>query len=175
MKKRLQSIVLILVLVCLMAGCGNRSYKQGMEELEKGNYKEAAELLEKYVEKNEEAADAYRGLGMAYWEQEDYEKALDAFKNAVEAGCEKTGAIYHLMGNCALKLSKPEDALNYYEAGLKLEGNSKKAIQEMKFNSIAACEQMKDWEGAKDRLASYMEDYPDDKDAEKEAEFLETR
>lgn len=175
MKRRIQSMVLILVLICLMAGCGNRSYKQGMEELEKGNNKEAAELLEKYVEKNKESADAYRGLGMAYWEQENYEKALDAFVNAVDAGCEKTGTIYHLMGNCALKLGNAEEALKYYEEGLKLEGNSKKAIQEMKFNSIAACEQMKDWEGAKEKLASYMEEYPDDQEAAKEAEFLETR
>lgn len=173
--KKIQSLLLILMLASILAGCGSRSYKQGMEELEKGNYKEAAVLLEEYVEKNDEAADAFRGLGMAYWEQEEYEKARDAFKSALDNGAEKTGALYSFLGNCELKLSHPEEALKYYEEGLKLEGNSNELTQEMKFNSIAACEQMKDWEGAKERLASYTEEYPDDKEAMKEAEFLETR
>lgn len=173
--KKIKSILLILMLVSMLAGCGSRSYKQGMEELEKGNYKEAAVLLEEYVAENDDAADAFRGLGMAYWEQQDYEKALNAFEHALKAGCEETGALYHFLGDCTLKTKQPEKALEYYQKGLKQEGNSAELTQEMKFNSIAACEQMKDWEGAKEKLASYIEEYPDDKEAMKEAEFLETR
>ena len=167
--------MMIGVVVLLLAGCGNRSYKKGMEELENGNYKEAAAELQEAVKNDKEAADAYRGLGIALWEQEDYERAAGAFQSALDAGTEKTGTIYNFLGACELKLEHPEKALQYYEQGLKLEGSSKAVIREMEYNSIAACEQMKDWDSAKEKLSKYVEKYPDDEKAAKEAEFLETR
>ena len=45
----------------------------------------------------------------------------------------------------------------------------------MRFNIIAAYEKLEDWENAKAKLAEYTEEYPDDEQAAKEAEFLETR
>lgn len=40
---------------------------------------------------------------------------------------------------------------------------------------IVACEGMEDWEQAKEKLEEYIAKYPEDEEAEKEAEFLETR
>ncbi|MEI3218996.1 MAG: tetratricopeptide repeat protein [Lachnoclostridium sp.] len=45
----------------------------------------------------------------------------------------------------------------------------------MMFNEIAAYEKMGDYETAKEKLREYTEKYPDDENAAKEAEFLETR
>ena len=45
----------------------------------------------------------------------------------------------------------------------------------MEYNAIVACEGMEDWEQAKERLEKYTDKYPEDEEAEKEAEFLETR
>ena len=47
--------------------------------------------------------------------------------------------------------------------------------QEMRFNEIAAYEKTGDYESARTKLKEYVEDYPDDERAAKEAEFLETR
>ena len=41
--------------------------------------------------------------------------------------------------------------------------------------SLEAYEQMEDWESAKVKLEEYLENYPNDKSAKKEAEFLKTR
>lgn len=48
-------------------------------------------------------------------------------------------------------------------------------IQEMEYNEIICYEQTADWENAKQKITEYTEKYPDDENAKKEAEFLETR
>ena len=116
-----------------------------------------------------------RGLGIACFEQKDYEGARKALKQALKEGTEKTGTIYNLLGACELELGNYEEALSCYEKGLEAEGNSKALKQEMEYNAIVACEGMEDWEQAKERLAKYTDIYPKDEEAKKEAEFLETR
>ena len=69
----------------------------------------------------------------------------------------------------------PSSALNYFNLGIDIEGNSEELNQEMRFNVIAAYEQSGDWESAKVKLTEYLEDYPDDEAAQKEMEFLNTR
>ena len=79
------------------------------------------------------------------------------------------------MGNCEMKLSRPESALNYFRLGIGQEDSSEELKKEMHFNMIVAYEQMRDWESAKAKLKEYLADYPDDEAAKKELEFLETR
>ena len=45
----------------------------------------------------------------------------------------------------------------------------------IRYNIIVAYEKMEDWESAEVKLEEYLESYPNDKAAKKEAEFLETR
>ena len=59
--------------------------------------------------------------------------------------------------------------------GLEQDDVSKKMKKEMKYNIIVAYEKMEDWESAEVKLEEYLESYPNDKAAKKEAEFLETR
>ena len=94
---------------------------------------------------------------------------------ALEQGSQESGTIYNLLGNCEMELQNAEQAYEYYEKGLAMEGNSEELIQEMKQGRIAACEELGDLESAKTLLAEYLEEYPDDEAAAKEAEFLETR
>ena len=65
--------------------------------------------------------------------------------------------------------------MNFYNLALEDEDNSEEMEQEIRYNIIAAYEQTGDWESVKVKLEEYLEDYPDDEDAKKEAEFLETR
>ena len=48
-------------------------------------------------------------------------------------------------------------------------------LQEMLFNQIVCYENLGDWENAKTKIAEYIQVYPDDADAQREAKFLETR
>lgn len=165
----------VLLLMILLTGCGKNPYKEGMEQLEAGQYKEAEVNFKKAVEKEKNLADSCRGLGIACFEQKDYEGARKALKQALKEGTEKTGTIYNLLGACELELGNYEEALSCYEKGLEAEGNSKALKQEMEYNAIVAYEGMEDWEQAKERLAKYTDKYPKDEEAKKEAEFLETR
>ena len=152
--KRGKALLAIFSAGLLLTACGNPSEK-GVEYLEKGEYDQAVEQFEQAIEKNKGARNAFR-------------KALD--NNA-----EKTGTIYNLIGNCDLKLGKAKEALNYYNLGLEQDDVSKKMKKEMKYNIIVAYEKMEDWESAEVKLEEYLESYPNDKAAKKEAEFLETR
>lgn len=175
MKRQKSWILLVMAVAALLTGCVKNASEDGVKLLEEGKYKEAVEAFEQTIEDEVNVGDAYRGIGIARWEQEDYEGAEEAFEEALENGAKKTGTIYNFIGNCELKLEKPESALNYYNLGLKQEGLSEELRQEMEYNVIAAYEQMEDWESAKVKLQAYVEAYPEDADAAKELEFLLTR
>ena len=160
-----------LLLNCLWESFG----KKESSILKKGEYDQAVEQFEQAIEKNKNTGDAWRGIGIAKWEQKDYKGARNAFRKALDNNAEKTGTIYNLIGNCDLKLGKAKEALNYYNLGLEQDDVSKKMKKEMKYNIIVAYEKMEDWESAEVKLEEYLESYPNDKAAKKEAEFLETR
>ncbi len=173
--KHIKLVFAVMLIGVMLTGCGGNPSKKGVEYLESGEYKKAIEQFEKAIDKDVNTGDAYRGIGIAKWEQKDYEGASEAFQNALEHDAEKTGTIYNFLGSCELKLDHPEEALNYYRLALAREDNSEKMTKEMRFNMIVAYEKMGDLESAKVLLKEYLEDYPDDEDAKKEIEFLETR
>lgn len=174
-RKKLWVTVSVLLVAAVLTGCISNPYKDGMEALENGRYEEAAEQFKQAIEKDKNKPDSYRGLGMALWESEDYEGAKDAFVHALEEGAEKTGTLYNFLGVCELRTGEADKAAAYFEKGLKAEDNSEELTREMRFNYIAAVEKTGDIDKAKSLLSEYVKDYPDDEEAVKEAEFLETR
>lgn len=168
-------ILLLIISAVLLTGCGKYEYKKGIKELENGNAEEAADHFEKAAEKEYNLGDSYRGTGIARWESGDYEGAAKAFKAALKNGAEKTGTIYGFLGACSMKLKEWENAIEYYEKGLKREDCTEEMAQEMKYNIIAAYEKLKDWETVKAKTAEYAAEYPEDEKMAKEAEFFETR
>ena len=172
--KRIKALIAVVGAGVLLTACGNPS-KKGVEYLQEGEYDQANEHFEQAVEKNKNIGDAYRGNGIAKWEQKDYKGARKAFLKALDNDAEQTGTIYNLIGSCDLKLEKGSEALNYFNLGLEQDDISKKLKKEMQFNVIVAYEQMEDWESAEVKLEDYLASYPNDKAAKKEAEFLKTR
>ncbi len=174
------AVIFLLLCLCLwlLLNKGNPS-EEGIEYLKNGQYEEAVKQFEQAVEDEINVGDAYRGIGLARWETEDYEGARSAFQKALEAEADDespfTGTIYNFLGSCELKLGNPESAQNYFGQGIGLKGNSKELDQEMKYNQIVAFEQLGDWENAKAKLAEYVAEYPEDANALKEQQFLETR
>ena len=75
-----------------------------------------------------------------------------------------------------------EAGLEYIQSGLAMtdavsgdESADAGLVREMEFNEIICCEQLADWENAKEKADEYIKKYPDDEAAQKEAEFLQTR
>lgn len=119
---------------------------------------------------------------MTYFETEDYQSALKAFRKAVDRGAEKTPQLYNLMGICAMQTEDYKSGLQYIQAGLDLADSSSEGekvsedlIKEMRYNEIICYERQADWENARKSADDYLKDYPDDDNVQKEAEFLETR
>lgn len=168
---------------CVAGGCSSLQ-KSGTEALETGEYEEALADFQEMTQSGDrgDAAAGYRGLGMTYYEMEDYENALESFRNAADSGAEQTIQMYNLMGICAMRTEDYESALEYIQSGLALTSTSDGAdqadaglVQEMKYNEIVCYERQADWENAKRKVTEYLEEYPNDESVQKEAEFLETR
>lgn len=183
-KNQMIRAVLISVLAAgVVAGCSNPQ-RSGTAALEEGKYEEAARLFEEAAQSDDpkEAAEGYRGLGMASYELGDYKAALEFFEQVVDRGGEQSVSLYHLMSTCALQLEEYEKALGYVRAGIRVAQGSEgeeqtdpSVLREMRYNEILCLERQSDWETAKQKAQEYVKEYPEDEDMQKEAEFLETR
>lgn len=173
--KRKGSILGIILFTCVMlTGCTNY-IKEGTELLEANDYAQAENLFLEAVEKGRKLDQAYQGLGICYWETNQYEKSVDAFENSLKEGGEESAVIYNLMGLASLMDQKPEDAILYLQQGLQLEEAAEELKMEMSYNLISAYEEAGKFVEAKESLKEYIEKYPDDERAVKELEFLTTQ
>lgn len=174
MKIKKISAMLAMVVTILLAGCGS-SLNAGIEHLEKKQYEKAVESFGKVIETGKELGEAYHGQGIAYWELQEYDKAKASLENALENKVKETATLYQILGDCEMQLGNYEHALSYYWKAMSSEGLTEKQLQEISYNEVIAYEELKDWSSAKLKMAAYVQKYPDDVEALKEAEFLETR
>lgn len=175
MNKYRKIMLTMIVSALMLTGCGENPSEEGLLLLQEGKYEDAIAKFQEAIDDEKNMDDAYRGIGIAKWELEDYEGARDAFENAMDNGAEITATLYNFLGTSEMKLGNYKMALNYYRLGMELEDCTGEMLQEMRFNEIAALEKIGDWENARFKLAEYIADYPDDEKAAKEAEFFETR
>ena len=64
-------------------------------------------------------------------------------------------------------------ALGFYEQALSVENPPNE--QQLRRNEMIACEQMLDFEKAREKMVSYLKEYPEDEEAQREYVFLQTR
>ena len=104
-------LVMAVSAMCMMAGCGN-TVKDGTEALEQGDYDTAIASFEEAAgsDDKEEAAEGYCGLGMTYYEQKQYDQALEMLEKAFDNGTVKTAEWF-----------KKEDGSEYNEDSVTLE------------------------------------------------------
>lgn len=183
-----KGIVCMILAAFMLTGCKDKvNYiEQGTQQMEEQQYEEAVSSFQKSLEEKEDAAEAYRGLGMAYYEQQDYEAAKEAFQNVLDNEGDETPTLYNFIGVCSMQLNDVEGALDAFQKGIALSGETDgkkdedapdytEVVREMKYNEIACYERQQDWETAGAKAEEYLAAYPDDKDMQKEAEFLRTR
>lgn len=173
MKRKFLAAVFLISCMWL-TGCTS-VVQEGKTLLEQGKYAEAQAEFQESIDKNRDLAEAYRGLGLCYWEQQDYEKASEAFGRALENGTKKTATLYNLLGLCELNLENPEKAIYYFEEGQELPDGGEELLREMAFNTVVAYEQIGDFATAREKLETYVAANPDDERAVKELEFLNTQ
>ena len=173
--KKIAALLLVLSISTMLTGCIGNPYKAGIKSLEDGEYDKAIENFEEAIADEKNLADSYRGLGIAFWETEEYQKSYDAMENALENGSKENATIHSIMGNCAMQIKAYEKAAEHYEATLMMEDISAELEQETQYNLVAAYECAGNIEKAREVLDNYIANYPDDAEALKEAEFLETR
>lgn len=175
--KRSWRVVLMLALLSLVfVSCKPKEYvKDGYAYLEEGEYEKAVSAFEKSIEKEQEIGEANLGLGTAYYQQEEYEKALAAFKEALAGEATFRATTYNLMAVCERRLGNLQAAINYYNFGLQQEGVEVSLRQEMKKGLITAYEESGDLASALKFLQEYVGEFPEDGQAQKELDFLQTR
>lgn len=169
-----KGILGLVILMLLLSGCAS-NVRKGVSLLEDGKYEEAIAKFQEDVDEEKNLDEAYRGMAIAYYELESYQEAAEYFSMALENKAEETASIYHLMGTCCLQYGDYENTIANYDKALAMEDCTDEMKKEMMFNKIAAYENMADWESAKTAVSEYLESYPDDERALKEAEFLKTR
>lgn len=158
----------------LFTGCSSH-IADGVEALESKEYEKAKDCFEQDVRKKKHLDEAYRGMGIACFELEEYEEAVENFQLALDNKTEETAILYSMMGACYMEIGEDEKALDVYTKAMSMKDITEELKQEIQYNLIAVYENTADWEGAKKQMEDYRKAYPDDERVEKEAEFLETR
>ena len=169
-----KGILGLIVVTLLMTGCSS-NIKDGVSYLEEGNYEKAITAFQFAINEEKNLGEANRGMALAYYELGQYMQAMEYFLEALENETEETASLYHLMGTSCMQYGDYENTLVYFDKVLLLEDCTDTMKKEMMFNKIVVYEQMMDWDSAKIAVDNYLNSYPDDEKAIKEAEFLETR
>ena len=127
MKKRWLTGMVIALNICMCTACGvsDEYVAQGMQYVEETQYANAVSSFEKAKEKGENPRQIYRGLGIAYMGLAEYDKAIDAFLEALD---ESNGIldsmdydINYYLAAAYYKNSQLKDAESTYDAIIDLD------------------------------------------------------
>lgn len=187
------------------AGNNGALYNEIAENLMNAGYHDEADaILNQALEVKGEEAEDYREKGRTYCLLEQYDSARTYLDKAINLGdteavfylakmleaqgdTEQAGKLYesyigenssdtetlNALGCTKLKEGNYEQALVFFQTALQNENPANE--QELRRNEIAALEYMLDFAGAKEKMKSYVKDYPEDEAAAREYEFLQSR
>ena len=146
-------------------------YIQIYQNLNAAGYGEEGEqYLNTALELAGKGADGLCAKGQIYYYLGDTDQALSNLQQAIDAGSEKARleliSIYE-------DQKEYDKALSQIEAGLQAE--DKTYQQELSRVQIVLYEKEGEWDKAKTAMVSYVEAYPNDKEAARENAFLQTR
>ena len=159
----------------LQAALGNNEkkisdYDKGRLSYYMGDYENARNYLESTRENKN--AEAVLLLGQTYEKMGDYNYAASVYSNYLTSNPNHV-ILLNRLGMCKLQSGDAKSALEYFEQALSLEDTS--MTQVLKYNQIVAYEYLGEFDQANVLMRSYLQIYPDDKEALREYEFLKTR
>lgn len=144
-------------------------YDKGRMLYHTEQYNQAVAALENVDKKDYPDAALY--LGMSYEAMGDYNYAASVYNSTIANSTNP--ALYNQLGLCQMKRGAFQEALTAFQAGLECEDTSLR--QSLRFNEAIAYEYLADFETARKLLTAYLKDYPNDAEAQREMQFLETR
>lgn len=108
-----------------------------------------------------------------YWQMGNIDYAIPLYQSYLEGESPVHQEAYAKIASWQMEQGEYQEALSTLEAGIsKGEGGVQK---ELLANEIAAYERIGDFATAKLKMESYLEQYPDDEEAQREYVFLKTR
>ncbi|MCI9531856.1 MAG: tetratricopeptide repeat protein [Lachnospiraceae bacterium] len=146
--------------------CRERGYLYFLQ----GYYENARRELDKAINQGDAKALLY--LAQVYDAQGDSKQAKPLYESYIEKNSADVSALNQL-GEMQLEAGKYEQALVFFQNALAAgaEGHQ----QQLRKNEIIAYEKMLDFAAAKEKMETYIQDYPDDEGAQREYVFLQTR
>ena len=159
----------------LQAALGSNEKK--ISDYDKGRmcyYMEDYDNARNYLEsiRDNKNAEAVLLLGQTYEKLGDYNYAASVYSNYLTGNPDNV-ILLNRLGMCKLQSGDYKSALEYFELALSLEDSS--MTQTLKFNQIVAYEYLGEFDQANVLMRSYLQIYPDDKEAIREYEFLKSR
>lgn len=146
-------------------------YQKGVFSYYLGNYTDARNYLET-ARKKKETDDIIKFLGKTYEALGDINYAISLYGAYLDQN-PNDGEMFNFLGMMKMDQKDYTGALELFQKGIAI-GNTT-CIQSLKFNEVVAYEYMEDFSAAKERMAEYVKDYPDDTEAQREYIFLSTR
>ncbi|MDO5390362.1 MAG: tetratricopeptide repeat protein [Eubacteriales bacterium] len=122
---------------------------------------------------NRKYPDAMLFLGKIYLSDKDIGNARAMYQQYMEMQEENQARGFNGLALCDIAEGNYFSALEQIQKGLEIA--EKGDVQELLYNEVVVYEKMLDFDTAKTKMASYMELYPDDVDAQKENQFLQYR
>ena len=144
--------------------------ERGYAYLLLGQYDSAKTYLDKANELGDTEAVFY--LGKMYEALGETEKAGELYESYIGTHSDDTETL-NALGCAKMEAGDYEKALVFFQAALKNENPTNK--RELLRNEIAALEYTLDFAQAREKMESYLADYPDDEAATREYEFLKSR
>lgn len=112
-------------------------------------------------------------IGEIYREQKDFTKANFYYETLIGEGKVLFPAVYNQLGSCLIKSGNYQEAIDSLEKGISY--HRADSMRVLLKNEIVAYEGLGQFDVAKEKLESYLANYPEDEGGLLEEEFLKTR
>ncbi|MBH1939438.1 tetratricopeptide repeat protein [Mobilitalea sibirica] len=117
--------------------------------------------------------EAYFYIGEIYRKKKDYETAIYYYDKYLDEGNITTPFVYNQIATSLMTTGEYKQAIKYLEKGMDYKHAG--TMKALKKNEIIAYENLGLFETAIQKLKEYKASYPEDKEAEKELDFITTR
>ena len=156
----------------IKADSADKLLQQGRAYYYLGDYSAALNSLRKAEEEKNKESDYY--LGLVYMAQSDYQGAVACFQKYIDnKGSGMLSETYNQIAGCYIELEEYDKAADYLDKGINC--GEIKASRMLKKNMVILYERMKQYKKARSLAKSYLTEFPDDSDMQKELEFIKTR
>lgn len=144
--------------------------ERGHIYLIRGEYEKARKELDKAINGGDDKALLY--LAQVYEAQGQEKKAAPMYENYLKKNGSDASTLV-LMGEAQLKSGEYQKALELFQQALKAKDPGTE--KQLRRNEIICYENLLDFATAKEKMVSYLKDYPEDEEAQRENIFLQTR